>query len=573
MVDSDKSKQNRRLADADVASLSPEDLRTLVHELQAQRAELVHQVETLTQPDQGDVAHDASLVKDELKRLNETLERRVAARVLDLQNKQYQLKEEISRRRISETSLRDAQAYNSTIIDTAQVIILVLDLDGKIIQYNHYLEKLTGRPLEETRRLDWFDTFTTPERARQLIDKFWETSPGERRRHLRRYPIVTRTGEERDIEWSGSDLCNSQGEKIGRLYIGQDITERLHAEEELAAHEQQLSSIVETAHDAIITHGKDGNIIAFNPAAERMFGYAAEEVIGKNLRILMPSPYREHHDEYIARYLETGDAKMIGRITEMPAIRKDGSLFWVELSINELVSLGLFTGFLRDISERKQLQQRLLTIADEQQRRVGQYLHDDLGQVLAGLKLSAETLMEQLDPTTQSGRVAATIMDGTRDALERVRAISRGLITARANGRELIASLDELTSQIENDMLRTSFHYDQEFEALGKEAATQLYHIAQEAISNALKHAGASRLRVSLDATPNDLKLIVEDDGSGYRPKASSGSGIVIMKDRASLIGATLAVRQRKSGGTEVVCTLPRRRLDPADETVPLSGL
>jgi PAS domain S-box-containing protein len=128
----------------------------------------------------------------------------------------------------------------------------------------------------------------------------------------------------------------------------------------LAISEERLRAIVNTCIDAIISIRQDGTIETFNPAAERMFGYAAGEAIGQNVGILMPSPYREEHDGYLRRYLDTGKATIIGIGREVVARRKDGSTFPIELAVSQIDHLRMFIGIIRDVSERKRTEQRLL---------------------------------------------------------------------------------------------------------------------------------------------------------------------------------------------------------------------
>jgi two-component system, cell cycle sensor histidine kinase and response regulator CckA len=142
----------------------------------------------------------------------------------------------------------------------------------------------------------------------------------------------------------------------GRLIaIGRDVTARTLAEEELKRSEALARSVVYTAVDGIITADEQGIIQSFNPAAERLFGYAAEDVIGKNLNLLMPSPHREAHDDYIRTYLATGDKKIIGFVREVTAVLQDGTRFPFELAVSEMLLPGgrMFTGILHDISQRK----------------------------------------------------------------------------------------------------------------------------------------------------------------------------------------------------------------------------
>lgn len=129
--------------------------------------------------------------------------------------------------------------------------------------------------------------------------------------------------------------------------------------------EERLRAILQTAVEGIITIDERGTIESINPAAEKTFGFTAGDVIGKNVNILMPPPYREEHDGYLANYLQSGHAKIIGIGREVLGQRKDGSIFPMDLAVSEvrLAKRRLFTGFVRDISERKKSEARLADLA------------------------------------------------------------------------------------------------------------------------------------------------------------------------------------------------------------------
>jgi PAS domain S-box-containing protein len=168
-------------------------------------------------------------------------------------------------------------------------------------------------------------------------------------------------GTEHVLLWNATRLVDSNSRVLGVIAVAQDITERHRAVDALREREARLSSIISTAPDAIITIDERGLIQSFSNAAEKMFGYAAGEVIGRNIRMLLPSPHKENNDAYLARYLRIGVKHMAGIGREVEAQRKDGSLFPVELSIGE-TSLGhtrIFTGFIRDITSRAKMEQEL----------------------------------------------------------------------------------------------------------------------------------------------------------------------------------------------------------------------
>jgi two-component system CheB/CheR fusion protein len=154
----------------------------------------------------------------------------------------------------------------------------------------------------------------------------------------------------------------SRQEALGKQKdLEREVAERSQAEAELRQAEERVRSVVDHAVDAIITIDEAGAITSFNPAAERTFGYRAPEVIGQNIKMLMPEPFYGEHDQYIANYIRTGEAKIIGIGREVVGRRKDGSIFPMDLAVSEyrLGSSRHFSGVVRDITERKQAEEAL----------------------------------------------------------------------------------------------------------------------------------------------------------------------------------------------------------------------
>jgi two-component system sensor kinase FixL len=151
------------------------------------------------------------------------------------------------------------------------------------------------------------------------------------------------------------------------IEVHSDVTNLKLVEQDLASREAHLTSILETIPDAMIVINERGIVQSFSVAAERMFGYSPDEIIGKNVSLLMPSPYREHHDSYIHRYLRTGDRQIIGIGRVVVGERKDGSTFPIELAVGEMRSADkrYFTGFIRDLTERQRTEARLQELQAE----------------------------------------------------------------------------------------------------------------------------------------------------------------------------------------------------------------
>jgi two-component system, LuxR family, sensor kinase FixL len=340
-------------------------------------------------------------------------------------------------------------------------------------------------------------------------------------------------------------------------------TQRLQAASDLRDSAERLRAILETAVEGIITIDERGVIESFNLAAERIFGYKAKDVIGRNVSILMPSPHRRQHNTYIENYLRTGHAKIIGIGREIVARRKNGTVFPMDLSVSEvrLADRRLFTGFIRDITERKQLEKEIVEISEREQRRIGQDLHDGLCQHLAGIELMSQVLEQKLARRSKAAAVrAGDIAKNVRDAIRHTRLLARGLSPVTLDSEGLMSALQELALNTEK-IFRVTCRFDCHPPVLLSDypAATHLFRLAQEAVSNAIKHGKAKRILIRLKEERGRLALSIIDNGSGFPtqiPK-SKGMGLRIMQSRAGMIGGTLAIERNAVGGTSVTVAAP----------------
>ena len=350
----------------------------------------------------------------------------------------------------------------------------------------------------------------------------------------------------------------------------QSRTERALRESEALAH-----AILETTVDGIITIDGEGRIETFNKAAERIFGYVAEEVVGQNVRVLMPEPYHEEHDGYLHAYHQTGRRRIIGIGREVTGRRKDGSTFPLDLAVSEVKLEGrtIFTGIVRDISERRRLELEVLRIADEERRRIGQDLHDGLGQQLTGIGLLARGLARQLEAAgSPSADEAREITQFIKEADEYARGLARGLVPVEMEANGLAAALTRLVANAQR-----LFNVVCTFETTGLDAGVaavphpmHLFRIAQEAVSNAVRHGRAQRIDITLTVGKEQVRLRIHDDGVGFPDTIRAGGsdtpalpdddnrgmGVRIMHYRARIAGGTLDIRPAVDEGTVVTCTI-----------------
>lgn len=336
--------------------------------------------------------------------------------------------------------------------------------------------------------------------------------------------------------------------------------ERRRAQAALRDSEERLRAILETAVEGIITIDERGIIESFNPGSEKIFGYKAAEVIGRNVNRLMPEPYRHEHDGYIDHYRKTGRAKIIGIGREVLGRRKDGTTFPMDLAVSEvrLEDRRLFTGFVRDITDRKRLEKEILEISDAEQRRIGQGLHDGLCQHLAGIQLMGEVLAKNLKKKSRAESAqAAKITEHVRDAISQTRMLARGLSPVSLETNGLMSALQELTAAVGRLFsVECRFQCGEPVLVRDNAAATHLYRIAQEAINNAIRHGKAKTVVVTLTRQKDEACLIVTDNGIGFAGESEddSGMGLRIMKYRASMVGASLEIRSGNGDGTRVAC-------------------
>ncbi|MCH8213974.1 MAG: PAS domain S-box protein [Proteobacteria bacterium] len=176
-----------------------------------------------------------------------------------------------------------------------------------------------------------------------------------------RYAFYSPDGRTLHLRISGRPVFDADGVFRGYRGVGTDITSRRRAELALRESEERLRAVIDSLVIGVITIDKQGVVQSFSPGAERMFGYAPDEVVGNNIRMLMPEPYHSGHDGYLTNYLNTGEAKIIGKGRVVDGRRKDGSTFPMELEVGEMRVAGrrLFSGVARDITERKQAEDAL----------------------------------------------------------------------------------------------------------------------------------------------------------------------------------------------------------------------
>jgi len=286
--------------------------------------------------------------------------------------------------------------------------------------------------------------------------------------------------------------------------------------------------------------------------------------------MLMPSPHRERHDGYLENYLRTGEKKIIGVGREVHGQRRDGSTFPMELSVAEMQVSGrrMFTGLVRDITERKRMENRLRELAVHQEKikehertRIAQEIHDELGGLLTGIKAYINVAIEH--GGEQSDPLLRDVQGLAQDAIETVRRVITDLRPSVLDQLGVWAALEWYAEQVERRAgLRVKCEIAPEAAELelDPERSTMLFRIAQEALTNVVRHAEASEVRLFATRDEDAVLLTVEDNGKGIDTANllnKESWGIMGMHERTRGFGGALSITGTERQGTVLQLRLP----------------
>lgn len=493
------------------------------------------------------------------------------------------------------SELRHAQERLNGIIQSATDAIITVDERQHITLFNAAAERMFGCAAGEAlgRPIDRFIPTRFREAHRGHIRRFGETGVSIRAMGVHQQALVALRvdGVEFPVEATISQSVVA-GQRLFTAIV-RDITERQRSEEALRESEARLRAFVDAAVDGIITIDEHGTIGTFNPAAVRTFGYAPDEVIGRNVKMLMPSPYHEEHDGYLENYLRTDLKKIIGIGREVVGRRKDGRTFPMDLAVSEvrLGSRRIFTGIVRDISERKQAEAALERQAQELARSnvelerfayvASHDLQEPMRTVSSFVQLLARRYKGHLDQ--QADEYIQFITAGVdrmrtliHDLLEYSRIDSRGAAFSPTGASAVLQQvLDGLQVTIQSvgavitaDPLPTVIA-----------DATQLGQVFQNLVGNALKFHGTAPpvIHVSAERRGAEWLFAVRDQGIGIAEQyhdrifvifqrlhtmeeyGGSGIGLAICKKIVERHGGRMWVDSTAGRGSTFYFTLPAR--------------
>jgi PAS domain S-box-containing protein len=376
------------------------------------------------------------------------------------------------------------------------------------------------------------------------------------------FPLLSPKGVVGMMEFFTRELRQPDEHLLGTMrelgsQVGQYVARR-HAEEAVRASESRLRAMLEAALDAVVTMDHTGRITGWNHAAETTFGYRADEAIGREMGdTIVPPSLRAGHRQGLARFLESEEPVILDRRLELTGLHKNGTEFPVELTVTRIALPGppMFTGYLRDITERKRVEAelrasraRLVEVADGERRRIQQNLHDGAQQRITAVLLNLGRLRQA--PGDHPGLIDVAI-DELSAGLEEIRELAGGLHPSVLSERGLVKALEALAVRA---VIPTDVQAAVD-SSLPEQVEAAAYYVVAEGLANAYKHAGAAKVDIAVRTDGDVLGVEVLDDGMGGADE--EGSGLRGLSDRVEALGGTLVLESPAGGGTRLRARIP----------------
>jgi PAS domain S-box-containing protein len=467
-----------------------------------------------------------------------------------------------------------AAARLAGLLDSAMDAIITVDEAQNIVLYNRAAERIFGWPFDKVKGQPL--TLLLPQRYQathaEHVRRFGETGVTSRRMGATAVVYGRRAnGEEFPVDASISQVDTADGKLF--TVILRDVTQRLRAEQEQARLAQRLSGLLDSAMDAIITVDEGQRILMYNRAAEKIFGWAAMQVMGRSLDMLLPERFRHGHLAHIRRFATTGvTSRRMGDGTVIYGLRSSGEEFPMDASISQLETAEgkLFTVILRDVTERVRAHEDLAAFAtqanairEQEKSRVARELHDELAQSLTALKMDTILVRDSLakDPEGSARKLEdmLVMLDASVAATRRIAADLRPLLL---DDLGLMPAIEWLVQNFtQRSGIPCELIADEELE-LPEPYATAVFRIVQESLQNVAKHSKASGVEVSMARIGPEMTLKVQDNGVGFATSTArkpNSLGLVGLRERAQLLKGSVSIDSVPGRGTTVQARIPVR--------------
>jgi PAS domain S-box-containing protein len=467
-------------------------------------------------------------------------------------------------REASDGEMPNQEAKYQALVEQIPAVIFMANLDRGIGEayVSPQIEASLGFKQEEWLEdpVRWYQQIHSDDKQRWSAEAAEMFLSGKPLRSA--YRVIARDGRVVWFRCEAKMMRHADGRPWFIHGVAFDITDLKNTEQALQEERNVLSALLDTVGALVVVLDADGRIIRFNRACEQMTGYACAEVEGRQVWDLFMLP--EDVTDFKAS-LEELHVRQLPREYESEWVTRDGGRRLIAWSSTMLPGTEarpayvIATGI--DITERKRLERTILEVSAREQRRIGQDLHDGLGQHLTGIAFMSKVQQQKLaEKDLPEAADAAKIVRLVNEAINKTRELARGLLPVMSDAHGLMSALQQCAGEA-RDIFGVDCHFQCDSPVLMHDVntATHLYHVAQEALSNAIRHGKARKIRITLAGGDHQGELTIHDDGAGISDAAGSslGMGLHIMSYRARMIGGSLEVGRAADGGTLVKCVFP----------------
>jgi len=503
--------------------------------------------------------------EEALRKAHSELELRVQEQIAELATANAALKGEIVERVKAEQALR----IKDCAIESSGNAIAISAPDGSLTYVNPAFLELWGYEAGGVLGKPAVEFWAAEEKAAQVIQTLHEKGnwSGE-------LVAQKRGGSTADIQVSASMIRDEAGRPIGMMAYFVDVTEQRQQEEALRASEEKLRTISDSALDAVVMMDPAGKVAHWNRAAERMFGYRHEEIMGRNVHhTLVPDRYRQRAEKGLREFAGSGHGPTVGKVFVLEALRKDGSEFPIEISVSPIRLQGGWwaVAVLRDITERKRAEQaikeeqrllrQMLDLHERERKLMSYEIHDGLAQLVTGALLNFQAFNQSREEKPEEAqKLFERGHQFLSESIAETRRLISGLRPPILDESGVVAAIDYLVCESMQDSgVETEFSHNVDFDRLAPPLESALFRVAQETLTNAIRHSKTDKVRIELVQSGDQVRLEVRDWGIGFDPAAVGEDcfGLRGIRERASLLGGNARIESPAEGGTRIVLKLP----------------
>lgn len=466
----------------------------------------------------------------------------------------------IDRSRANERIRKSEERYRS-LVSASYATIWITTPDGRFDFPQPAWEEYTGQPWSDHQGKGWLSMIHADDQASILVawnkavqsgtfyksrGRVWHAAT-KQYRHFEAQAVPIHDQDGRVVEWVGSTT---------------DVHDRIEAQQQLQKSEHEFHTLADNVPEQFAYIDTDQRFRFVNRSYQTVHQRPQSEIIGKHVREITGD---DAYESSIRKHLETAlSGQSVSYQAEVPLPPPRDGMRWIHATYLPDIDAGKVRGIfalVSDITEQRVLQKQVLDIAAEENRRFAQDLHDGISQELAGMGMIAHALVTALSRhDAPEADIAMRLKDATQRTLHQVRELAHGINPVDVDGQGLYVAISEMSER-----LRELYGIDCALECphpvslRDNQVATQLYRIAQEATTNAIKHGKPTRIKISLIVDDGDPRLEIFDNGNGISDvdAQTTGMGLRTMRYRADVIGGQLSLEGLEEGGTRVTCTFP----------------